>query len=80
MINKQSCRDPSLMPFVCKLVFICLQHNIIFKAKHILGVQNRLADSLSRLQVASVKKMAPVSMCQSPTEIPPHLLPQNWQT
>lgn len=78
VINEQSCRDPSLMSFVRKMVSICLQHNILFKAKHIPGVQNTLADSLSRLQVASFKKMAPVSMCQSPTEIPPHLLPQNW--
>ena len=78
VINKQSCRDPSLMSFVRKLVSICLQY-ILFKAKHIPGVHNTLADCLSRLQVASFKKMAPASMCQSPTEIPPHLLPQNWQ-
>ena len=79
VINKQSCRDPSLMSFVRKLVSICLEHNILFKAKHIPGAHNALADSLSRLQVASFRKMAPVTMCQSPTEIPPHLLPQNWQ-
>ena len=79
VINRQSCHDPFLMFFVRQLVSICLQHNILFKAKHIPGVHNTLADSLSRLQVASFKKMAPASMCQSPTEIPPHLLPQNWQ-
>ena len=79
VINKQSCRDPSLMSFVRKLVSICLQYNILFIAKHIPRVHNTLGDYLSRLQVASFKKMAPVSMSRSPTEIPPHLLPQNWQ-
>ena len=39
------------MVFVWKLVSICLHYNIVFKAKHIPGVRNRLADALSRLQV-----------------------------
>ena len=39
------------MVFVRKLVSICLHYNIVFKAKHIPGVRNRLADALSRLQV-----------------------------
>ena len=30
----QSCKDKPLMRFVRKLVSICLQHNIVFKAKH----------------------------------------------
>ena len=34
-----------------KLVSICLHHNILFKAKHIRGIHNNLADALSRLQV-----------------------------
>ena len=76
VINRQSCRDPSLMVFVRELVSICLKHNILLKAKHLPGVHNTLADSLSRLQVALFKKMAPPSMY--PTEIPFHLLPQNW--
>ena len=41
------------MFFVRRLVLICLEYNIVFKAKHIAGVKNRLADSLSRLQVHS---------------------------
>ena len=51
VIDKQSCKDKSLIHFVRKLVSICLQHNIVFKAKHIPGIYNHLADSLSRLQV-----------------------------
>jgi hypothetical protein len=35
VINKQSCRDKTLMQFVRKLLLVCLQHNILFKAIHI---------------------------------------------
>ena len=59
VVNKQSCRDPSVMSFVRNIVSICLQHNILFKAKHIPEVHNILTDSLSHLQVASFKKIAP---------------------
>ena len=79
VINKQSSKDKSLMFFVQKLVLICLEYNIVFKAKHIAGVKNRLADSLSRLQVQSFKQLAPAHMDKLPTEIPLHLQPQSWQ-
>ena len=79
VINKQSCKDKPLMRFVKKLVSICLQHNIVFKAKHIPGIYNHLADSLSRLQVLTFRRLAPAHMDQCPTEIPLYLQPQNWQ-
>ena len=44
VINKQSSKDKSLMFFVRKLILICLEYNIVFKAKHISHVKNRLAD------------------------------------
>ena len=44
VINKQSYRDKTLMMFVRKLVLVCLEHNIVFKGKHIPGVRNKLAD------------------------------------
>ena len=79
VINKQSSKDKSLMFFVRKLVLICLDYNIVFKAKHIAGVKNRLADSLSRLQVQSFKQLAPAHMDKLPTGMPLHLQPQSWQ-
>ena len=51
VIYKQSCKDKSLMLFVRKLVSICLYYNIVFKATHISGVRNKLADALSHPQV-----------------------------
>ena len=78
VINKQTCKDRVLMVFVRKLVSICLRHNILFKAKHIQGVRNKLADALSRLQVQIFRHLAPPHMDSSPTEIPQSLQPQNW--
>ncbi|KAL9951074.1 hypothetical protein ACROYT_G043670 [Oculina patagonica] len=79
IINKQSCRDRDLMFFVRKLVSVCLKYNILFKAKHVPGVCNKLADSLSRLQIHTFKQLAPPFMNPCPSEIPLHLQPQHWQ-
>lgn len=76
-INKQTCKDKDLMFFVRKLVLICLQYNILFKAKHIPGIHNFLADALSRQQVDRFQACAPPYMCKNPTTIPANLLPQN---
>ena len=78
VINKQSCRDKDLMFFVRKLVLVCLNYNICFKAKHVPGLQNKLADSLSRLQLQIFKQLAPAYMHKAPTVIPPHLQPLSW--
>ena len=77
IINKQSCRDKSLMSFVRKLVSVCLKYNIVFKAKHVFGVHNKLADSLSRLQIHIFKQLAPAYMNPCPSEIPHNLQPQH---
>lgn len=78
VINKQSCNDKGLMFFVTKLVLICLQNNILFKAKHVPGVHNILADSFSRLHVENFRCLVPALMDQCPTDIPLHRQPQNW--
>ena len=79
VINKQSCRDKSLMFFVRKLVLVCLKHNILFKAKHIPGIKNKLADCLSRFQVSTFKQLAPAHMNLCPTDIPLHMQPGSCQ-
>ena len=66
------------MIFARKLVLLCLKHNILFKAMHISGFKNTLADALSRLEVESFKKLAPVYIDPMATAIPSHLLPANW--
>ena len=44
------------MVFVRRLVLACLKFNILFRARHVPGVKNILADSLSRLQVSKFKQ------------------------
>lgn len=55
VIDKQSCRDKDLMFFIRELVLVCLHRNVHFKAKHIPGLHNTLADSLFRLQLQTFR-------------------------
>ncbi|XP_078356424.1 uncharacterized protein LOC144641267 [Oculina patagonica] len=77
VINKQTAKDRKLLSLLRTLVLICLQNNILFRASHIEGARNILADSLSRLQVDKFKALAP-DMNLQPTIIPAPLLPENW--
>ena len=65
------------MQLVRQLVLMCLQHNIMFKATHIPGVSNIVADGLSRLQVQRVLSTNP-HLDREPTYIPEELLPARW--
>ena len=58
-INKQSTREKSSMHLLRMLVALCLKHNIVFKAVHIAGKSNAIADALSRLQILRFKELAP---------------------
>lgn len=79
VINKCSCKDKLLMKYVRKMVLVCLHYNILFKAKHIPGINNNLADALSRQQIQQFRMMAPGHFNAQPTTIPVELLPQNWE-
>ena len=79
VINKNSCRDPLLMSFVRKLVLSCLKHNILFRARHVPGIHNNLADSLSPLQIQRFQQLGPAHMHPTPTVVPPPMQPQNWR-
>ncbi|XP_053395197.1 uncharacterized protein LOC123542500 isoform X8 [Mercenaria mercenaria] len=57
LINKQTSRDPNIMCLVRRLVLQCLKKNILFKATHLPGVTNVLADKLSRLQIDDFLEM-----------------------
>lgn len=46
-INKQTLQEKGLMKLIRRLVLEALKHNILFKAKHIAGKSNTLADHLS---------------------------------
>lgn len=73
-INKQTTRSKPSMQLLRVLVLSCLTHNIMFRAKHIPGHENNVADALSRCQLARFRMLAPEADDQ-PTAIPPAL----WQ-
>ena len=79
VINKSSRRDKFFMSFVRRLVFVCLQNNILFRARHVSGIKNDLADSLSRLQIQRFRRLAPAHMQLTPVAVPTVLQPDHWQ-
>lgn len=72
IINKQTSKDSRIMHFLRQLVLTCLKNNILFRATHIPGKRNVLADALSRLQEDKFREMAPYAQPQ-PVAVP--LLP-----
>ena len=80
VINKQTSKDKDVMYMVRHMVLKCLKLNLMFKAKHIAGKSNVMADLLSRFQVEEFKKLSPQAQ-QYPCQIPETLLPSNfWRT
>lgn len=59
VVNNQTSKCPKIMTLVRRMVTVCLVHNIRFTAKHVPGVRNELADSLSRFQMEKFFRLAP---------------------
>lgn len=69
VINKRTSKSKAVMKLVRPLVLFTLCNQIQFKAKHIPGSKNIIADSLSRFQMARFREVAK-SANQQPTQIP----------
>lgn len=76
ILNNNTSKDKKIMVLVRSLVVKCMLNNIMFKAVHIEGKINQLADALSRQQVSRFKELAPWTD-QSPTPLPHHIKPSN---
>lgn len=50
VINNQTSKDKQLMSLIRKLTVALMKNNLILRAKHVPGKQNRIADALSRFQ------------------------------
>ena len=70
ILNTQTSKDVRIMHLLGGMVLTCLKGNILFRAKHIPGKSNILADALSRLQEDKFKELAPYAQ-PHPVEIPP---------
>ena len=73
VINKQTSKHPLIMILARHLVLTTLTYNILFRARHIPGVHNAVADCILRFQVEQLKKISP-GADKLPTPVPTHLL------
>jgi hypothetical protein len=69
ILNKKSSRSPRVMELIRPLVLLSMINNIYFKACHIDGYNNAIADSISRKQWSRFRALAPKSH-QQPAPIP----------
>lgn len=69
ILNKQSSRSDRVMSYLRPLILVTLQHNIQFKAQHILGIDDKIADAISRKQLEFFKRIAP-NADKAPQPIP----------
>ncbi|XP_063790754.1 uncharacterized protein LOC134945420 [Pseudophryne corroboree] len=58
-INNQRSSSPQALRLLRHLVLVCLQCNINFRARHVPGVDNGIADALSRFQFDKFRKLVP---------------------
>jgi hypothetical protein len=76
VLNKTSSKDVLMMSLIRDIVTVGLVNNIVFHARHIPGVNNCVADALSRLQVTKARQLVP-QLARYPSPIPSEWLP--WQ-
>mgnify|MGYP001553745544 CR=1 FL=1 len=76
VINSKTSKNPYLLHLLRKLVLLSLQYNINFKAIHVPGVKNTLADALSRFQ--EIPTDLSHHLDPNPASIPDQLQPANF--
>ena len=69
--HANSSKCPHIMSLLRKLFFISAKNEFTVNVKHIAGIDNSIADSLSRLQLRKFFRIAPTA-CQHPTSVPPN--------
>ena len=70
IINSKRPKSPRIMDLVRAITILTLEHNFSFTARHIPGLDNSIADSLSRFQMGRFRHLAP-NASPSPCVIPP---------
>ena len=75
IVNSQSSRCPRVMHLVRLFVLECLRYNISFRAVHVPGASNEIADALSRFQAHRFREVAPHAEAQM-TPLP--AVPLTW--
>ena len=73
ILNSRTSKVPCIMRLVCSLLMAAARFNFSFAAVHVPGVENPIADALSRFRWQDFRQLAPWAQ-PSPTPIPSHLL------
>lgn len=69
VLNNKTSKSDRVMKLVRPLVMFALRKNVQFKARHVQGVCNSVADALSRFQWCRFRQLAPWS-CPEPCTVP----------
>ena len=77
VVNSQTSKEPLIMSLIRQLVMSTMKWKIDFKAKHIPGKSNLVADLLSRFQIQAAFQAVPW-LKSTAEEVPQELLP--WST
>jgi len=78
IINSQTSKDVLIMYLVRRLAITTMLYNIMFRAVHIPGYDNCIADCLSRFQVQRAMKLNPnlsITFTLLPTQLLPGTIP-----
>ena len=73
IINRKTSKSKRVMQFLRHFVLLTLQHNIIFKSKHISTLQNATADAISRFQFTRFRRLEP-NASPNPAQVPAEFL------
>ena len=69
VINSGTCKNNRIMDVVRGIFFVCAKNNISLFAEHVPGVENEMADALSRLQEERFARLHPTARKNS-TPVP----------
>lgn len=61
ILNQKTSKSPKIMDLLRPIVLCTLQNNFTFTSKHVRGLDNGIADSLSRFQMDRFKQLAPLA-------------------
>lgn len=78
ILNTHTSKDEKIMSLLRPLILLLMNNNIIFKARHIRGLDNSLCDALSRSQVTP-DFLRTHGLDPAPTPVPSSLRPTNWK-
>ena len=73
ILNTRTSKVPSLMQLLRSLLLSAARHSFSFSARHVPGVNNQIADALSRFCWQDFRQLVPDAQ-PHPTWIPPELL------